>query len=121
MTTVIGVLAAMLSVASFVPQSWRVIRTRKTEGLATMMWVINVVAFGLWTTYGAALRAWEIAVPNVICLGFSMFILAMKLAPSRTRHAIADALDPGGCAPGSEPGAIRHGEPPAAPQRESRS
>jgi hypothetical protein len=33
-------------------------------------------------------------VPNAICWLFSAFILVMKLVPSRTRHAIADALDP---------------------------
>jgi len=92
--TVVGALAAILSVAAFVPQGWRVIRTRKTAELATMMWVMNVVGFGLWAIYGFALRAWEIVIPNILCWVLSAFILAMKLVSPSTRHAIADVLDP---------------------------
>jgi MtN3 and saliva related transmembrane protein len=94
LVTILGVLAAAISVASFVPQSWRVIRTRKTDELATMMWVLNVVGFGLWSIYGVALGKWAIVIPNAICWVFSVFILVMKLVSSRTRHAIADVLDP---------------------------
>ena len=90
----IGAFAAVLSVSSFVPQAWRVIRTRKTGELATMMWVMNVAGFSLWTTYGVQRQAWALIVPNAICLVLSAFILVMKLVSSRTRHVIADALDP---------------------------
>ena len=60
MVVVIGGIAAALSVASFVPQAWRVIRTRETKDLATPMWIMNVCGFVLWTVYGACLRAWPI-------------------------------------------------------------
>lgn len=93
-TTLLGILAATLSVVAFAPQAWRVIRTRKTGELATMMWVTNVAAFSLWAAYGVTLRAWAIIVPNLICLAFSIFILIMKLVSPPTRHAIADVLDP---------------------------
>ncbi|HEX2690992.1 MAG TPA: SemiSWEET family transporter [Kofleriaceae bacterium] len=92
--TVVGALAALLSVTSFVPQAWHVIRTRKTEQLVTPMWLINVVGFSLWTTYGVLLERWAIVAPNVICWVLSAFILVMKLVSPRTRHAIADVLDP---------------------------
>jgi MtN3 and saliva related transmembrane protein len=106
--TILGVLAASVSVASFLPQAWRVIRTRQTGELATMMWVLNVVGFGLWGLYGITLGAWAIVIPNAICWLFSGFILAMKLVSSRTRHAIADVLDPA-----IDAGAVRRGEAPA--------
>jgi MtN3 and saliva related transmembrane protein len=105
--TLLGVVAAIVSVISFLPQAWRVIRTRKTAELATMMWVLNVVAFGLWTTYGVELHIWAIIIPNAICLVFSGFILAMKLVSPRTRHAIADVLDPA-----IDAGAVRRGDIP---------
>jgi MtN3 and saliva related transmembrane protein len=93
-TTILGALAALASVVSFVPQAWKVIRTRKTGEQATMMWVMNVTGFTLWTAYGIKLGVWAIIVPNAICLVFSAFILAMKVVSPRTRHRIADALDP---------------------------
>jgi MtN3 and saliva related transmembrane protein len=107
MTTLVGISAAFLSVASFVPQAWRVIRTRKTAQLATMMWLLNVVAFSLWSTYGFGLHAWAIIVPNLICLALSAFILVMKVVSPSTRHAIADVLDPA-----VDAGAVRRGEVP---------
>lgn len=90
----IGVLAATLSVTSFVPQAWRVIRTRETKDLATPMWIMNVAGFALWTTYGALTGAWPIIVPNAICFVLAAFILVMKLASRPTRDRIADAVTP---------------------------
>jgi MtN3 and saliva related transmembrane protein len=118
MTTVVGVLAAIAGVTAFAPQAWRVIRTRKTAELATAMWVLNVVAFGLWATYGFALGKWAIVVPNLLCWIFSVFILMMKLVSPPTRHAIADVLDPA-----VDAGANRRGEAAAsspAPDHERR-
>jgi MtN3 and saliva related transmembrane protein len=94
MTTAIGVVAAALSVVAFVPQAWRVIRTRETKDLSTPMWIMNVCGFALWTAYGASLGAWPILVPNAICCGLAGFILVMKLAPRPTKDRIADALTP---------------------------
>ena len=93
-TLIIGIAAALLSVVSFLPQAWKIIRTRKTDELATGMWMLNVVGFGLWATYGILLGVWAIVVPNLVCLVLSGFILTMKLVSPRTRHAIADVLDP---------------------------
>jgi MtN3 and saliva related transmembrane protein len=92
--TVIGVLAAALSVASFLPQAWRVIRTRQTKDLATPMWIMNVTAFALWTAYGVIIHAWPIIVPNVICFLLAAFILMMKLVSKPTKDRIADAIAP---------------------------
>lgn len=103
--TVLGALAATASVVAFAPQAWRVIKTRKTDELATMMWVLNVCGFSLWIAYGLTGGVWAIIVPNTICLAFSIFILAMKLAPPRTRHRIADVLDPA-----VDAGAAKRGE-----------
>jgi MtN3 and saliva related transmembrane protein len=93
-SSALGVLAATASVISFVPQAWKVVRTRKTEELATGMWILNVCGFALWTSYGVTRGQWAIIVPNAICLVFATFILVMKLVSSRTKHAIADKLDP---------------------------
>jgi MtN3 and saliva related transmembrane protein len=92
--SLVGAAAATASVVSFAPQAWKVIRTRKTDELAMGSWVMNVVAFSLWTVFGIQRGLWAIIVPNIICLAFSIFILVMKLLPRRTRHHVADVLDP---------------------------
>jgi MtN3 and saliva related transmembrane protein len=88
----IGVAAAALSIASFVPQVWKIVKTRETKDLATPMWILNSTAFALWATYGAILGNWPIIVPNAICLVLALFILMMKLVPRSTRDAVADAV-----------------------------
>ena len=80
--TIVGVAAALFSIASFVPQAWKIWRTRETKGLSTKMWIFNTTAFALWTTYGVFLMKWPIIVTNTICFVLAGFILTMKL---RTR------------------------------------
>jgi MtN3 and saliva related transmembrane protein len=89
---IIGGIAATLSVSSFVPQAWRVIRTRDTKALATPMWIMNVLGFALWTAYGAMIGTWPIIIPNAICFVLAAFILMMKVVPRRTKDRIADAV-----------------------------
>lgn len=94
MTFAIGMIAAALSVIGFVPQAWRIVKTRDTKSLSTPMWIGEVAAFSLWIIYGVMLVKWPIIVPNAICLVLSVFILFMKLAPKHTKNQVADAIDP---------------------------
>lgn len=90
---VIGTAAAIFSVSAFVPQAWRIIKTRKTEDLSTPMWIFQVTAFALWIVYGIALGEYPIIVPNVICFLLAAFILTMKLLPRKKRERVADAVE----------------------------
>lgn len=89
----VGWLATGASTASFTPQAWKIIRTRRTEDISARMYVLTVAGFSLWTTYGVLLGAWPLIATNAICLSLSAFILLMKLLPKRKREAVADALD----------------------------
>ncbi len=93
MTEIIGYLAAALSVSAFLPQAWRIIKTRKTDDLSTMMWIFQVTAFAMWIAYGVGKSAIPIIVPNVICCLLAAFILTMKLLPSRKRDKVALAVE----------------------------
>ena len=89
----IGWLATAASTASFTPQAWKIIRTRRVEDISARMYVLTVAGFTLWTIYGMLLGAWPLVATNSICLSLSAFILVMKLLPRRKREKIADALD----------------------------
>ena len=93
LTSVLGAVAAMLTVASFVPQAWRIIKTRNTKDLATAMWICSTSAFALWTVYGLFLGNLPIIVPNVICFFLAGFILVMKLLPEHKKDRVADAVE----------------------------
>jgi MtN3 and saliva related transmembrane protein len=93
--TLIGSAAAICSTASFVPQAWKIIRTRDTSALSARMYAVTVTGFSLWLAYGILLGEWPLIVTNAVCLAMSAFILAMRILPQRKKEAVADLLDPG--------------------------
>jgi MtN3 and saliva related transmembrane protein len=93
---VIGVLAATASVASFMPQAWKIVRTRDVEGLSAGMYLLTAAAFALWLAFGWLQGEWALIVPNALCLAAASFILAMIVMPRRQREQVATTLDPEG-------------------------
>ncbi|WP_207540461.1 SemiSWEET family sugar transporter [Sabulicella rubraurantiaca] len=89
---IVGGLATLCSISSFVPQAWKVIRTRDTDAISTRMYVLTVTGFSLWLTYGIMLGALPLIAANGTCLLLSAFILAMKLMPRRKREEVAQSL-----------------------------
>ena len=94
MATWVGSLAALASTTSFMPQAWKVVRTRDTRAISAGMYAVTVLGFALWLVYGLLLGQWPLIVTNATCLALSAFILAMKLLPRRYRATVADAVDP---------------------------
>ncbi len=88
----LGILGACLTMVSYFPQAWKIIKTRDTEGLSAPAWILSTVAFAVWAGYGILQAEWPIIIPNVICCGLAGFILTLKLAPKQTRDAIADKV-----------------------------
>jgi MtN3 and saliva related transmembrane protein len=93
LTAILGTLAAILTIVGFVPQAWRIIKTRDTEGLAAAMWICSTASFGLWTLYGVFLGKLPIVIPNAICCVLAGFILTMKLLPRHKRDRVADTVE----------------------------
>lgn len=90
--TIVSLFAASLSMVSYVPQAWGIIRSRNTDAISLRMYVITVAGFLSWLTYGALLGQWAIIVQNLICLALSSFILTMKLLPRHKMRLAADAI-----------------------------
>jgi MtN3 and saliva related transmembrane protein len=78
-STIVGYAASVASISAFVPQLYKVLKTRDTKSLATPMWVFEVITFVLWTTYGVLLSNIPIIVTNAVCGVMAVIILAMKL------------------------------------------
>ena len=92
--TVVSLFAASLSMVSYVPQAWEIIRSRDTSGISLKMYLVTVVGFVAWLVYGILLGQWAIIVQNVICLGLAAFILMMKLLPQHQKETVAESLGP---------------------------
>lgn len=80
---VIGTLAALCSMTSFMPQIAKIWRDRDASEISLRMYLITVTGFSLWTAYGVLTRSWPVAVSNIICLALSGTILALKWRFSR--------------------------------------
>lgn len=91
---VAGTLAALCSTISFVPQAWRIVRTRDTKAISPLTYSLTVTGFALWTAYGLGLGEWPLIVTNSICFVLSAFILIMTLLPRPKKEAVAETIDP---------------------------
>ena len=50
--TLIGLLAATLTTIAFVPQAWRIIKSRKTDDLSLTMYILMFSGQLCWLAYG---------------------------------------------------------------------
>lgn len=79
MIEAVGMVAAVLTTVSFVPQVWHSFKTRDVSGISLTMYSIFTVGIALWLAYGILLQAWPLIVANGITLCLAAAILQMKL------------------------------------------
>lgn len=75
----IGSAAAILTTTAFIPQAWKIWRTRHTADISLSMYTLFTFGVALWLTYGILLAAWPIIIANTITLLLAGTVLVMKL------------------------------------------
>jgi MtN3 and saliva related transmembrane protein len=75
----IGALAGALTTIAFVPQVWRVWKTRSARDLSLPMYLIFTSGVALWFVYGLLLGVLPIIASNGVTLLLAGTVLAMKL------------------------------------------
>ena len=80
----LGYIAAGLTTASFVPQAWKVIRTRETHALSLAMYVMFSSGVALWLVYGLLLESWPLIAANCVTLVLALTILVMKILEKKS-------------------------------------
>jgi len=78
MESLIGSLAALWSITSFIPQIFKIIRTRDASAVSLHMYALTVTAFSLWTWYGLTIASWPVIVSNTAALVISGITLVLK-------------------------------------------
>jgi len=76
---IIGVVAAILTTASFLPQAIKVIRTKDTHSLSLSMYIMFWLGVAAWLLYGVILHLWPIIIANIITLTLAGIILYYKI------------------------------------------
>ncbi len=93
MTLAFGIIAAALTITSFVAQVGKIVKTRDTKGLSAATWALSTTAFAVWVVYGIATRDWPLIIPNAICGALAAFILVLIALPHHKRDVVADKLE----------------------------
>lgn len=75
----VGGSAAILTTCSFIPQVWRVWKTRHTRDISLLMYTLFTTGVALWLAYGIMLGAWPVIIANSITLLLAGTVLVLKL------------------------------------------
>lgn len=79
MAELLGLVAAFLTTASFVPQAILVLRTRNTDGLSLYMYILFTMGVSFWLVYGVLIGSLPIIIANIITVVLASMILTVKL------------------------------------------
>lgn len=82
---IIGYLAGILTAVCFMPQSIKTLRTRETEGLSAVSYVLYCLGLVCWIIYGWYLHSVQMILFNAVSLLFALSILAAILYNLRQR------------------------------------
>ncbi len=81
----IGLLAAVCTTISFVPQLIRVWRLRTARDISLTMFLVFSFGTFLWFLYGIFIRSLPVALANAVTLALSLTILVLKLKFDRRK------------------------------------
>jgi len=76
---IIGFVAAFLTTFSFLPQAIKVIKTKETEGISLIMYIVFILGVIMWTIYGFIIENLPMMFANIVTLVFAGIILWYKL------------------------------------------
>jgi len=76
---IIGLIAATLTTASFVPQVYKIWKTKSAEGVSLTMFLMFFTGVVLWLFYGLYLQSIAMTIANVVTGSLSLIIIYYKL------------------------------------------
>lgn len=76
---IIGLLAAILTTFSFVPQALKMTKTKNASSISLSMYLVMVSGVILWLLYGILLERIAIILANSVSMVLQIWIIIMKL------------------------------------------
>jgi MtN3 and saliva related transmembrane protein len=83
MTEELGFIAATLTTTAFIPQAYKVYKTKQTDGLSVLLFAMFSAGVALWLIYGLLSSQLPIIIANIITLPLALYILAVTLLNRR--------------------------------------
>ncbi|MDG2371440.1 MAG: SemiSWEET transporter [Flavobacteriaceae bacterium] len=76
---IIGIIAAILTTSAYVPQAYKIWKTKKAESVSLSMYLVMCLGVSLWLVYGIYYRSPSLIAANTITLVISLIILYFKI------------------------------------------
>jgi len=80
---IIGLIAAVLTTSSFIPQVIKTKRTRSVENLSFTMYLVMFTGVVLWFIYGIYINSSAVILANGITAGLILMLLNYKIKFSK--------------------------------------
>ena len=78
-STIVGLLAALFTAISNLPQVIKCWKTRETDDISLNMLLLLASGLALWIAYGVLNRDWVIAGSNAVSLSLTANLIVFKL------------------------------------------
>jgi MtN3 and saliva related transmembrane protein len=75
----IGIIAGIATTGSFIPQAYKVFKTKRTHDLSTGMFILLISGIIMWIIYGLLYKALPIIAANSVTLVLAIYIFVMKI------------------------------------------
>jgi MtN3 and saliva related transmembrane protein len=75
----LGSVAGTLTTISFVPQVWKIWKSRSAEDISFGMFLLFALGVTLWLVYGVMIQAMPIVLANGVSLALVLAIIVMKV------------------------------------------
>lgn len=77
--TMIGMIAAVLTTSSFIPQIFKAYRSKRLDDLSPYLMLLFIAGASMWFIYGVFKADIIIVVANMLALAFNSTLLIMKV------------------------------------------
>ena len=77
--TLLGILAGALTSSSFIPQAYRIIKTKRTEGISIPMYTLFTIGVFIWLIYGILMHDLAVILTNIVTFIPALIILILTV------------------------------------------
>ena len=81
-----GLFTAFFTTFAFAPQSIKTIRTRNTEGISVVMYIMFLTGVISWIAYGIMRSDFAVLIANIVTLFLAAPVLVITLINRRKKH-----------------------------------
>ena len=75
----VGITAAILTTAAFIPQVIKAHRSKRTQDLSLLTYLLFSIGITLWIIYGLSLHSIPVIAANSVTLILSLYLIFLKL------------------------------------------